>query len=275
MRRFLALFLMVMVACSLIINDAQARRFGGGRSFGVQRSVSSFSRPSMQAAAAPRSGFANKWLGPLAGLAAGGLLASLFMGNGFGGSILTLLIVAFAFLAIVNLIRRKMQASPQSAAHAYGRNPNTMRDTVSQFMFNNNQQASSAQGASFPQGFDADTFLRDAKVSFLRLQTAYDTKNLTDLREFTTPEVYAEIQLQLQERGEDENRTDVKSLETQILDVTTAPDASSDTVVASVRFSGVVSENSDHISTSFNEIWHFRTDSRATSCWLVAGIQQH
>ncbi len=37
---------------------------------------------------------------------------------------------------------------------------------------------------SYPAGFAANDFLRHAKVQFMRLQTAYDTKNLADLRCF-------------------------------------------------------------------------------------------
>ena len=90
MRRFLTLILVFVCAFGLLVNEAQAKRFGGGRSFGMQRPVmSNFSRSTVppQAAMAPRS-TANKWLGPLAGLAMGGLLASLFMGHGIGSGIL-------------------------------------------------------------------------------------------------------------------------------------------------------------------------------------------
>src|SRR5258706_352468 len=72
---------------------------------------------------------------------------------------------------------------------------------------------------NWPVGFDATQFLRDAKLQFIRLQAAYDQKNLNDIREFTTPEVFAEIRLQFDERGIAENKTDVVSLEADLLDV--------------------------------------------------------
>jgi predicted lipid-binding transport protein (Tim44 family) len=52
-----------------------------------------------------------------------------------------------------------------------------------------------------PAGFDTEAFLRHAKASFIRMQAAWDRSDVNDLREFTTPEVFAELQLQIQERG--------------------------------------------------------------------------
>lgn len=269
MRRFLSLFVILLVTFGLIINDAEARRFGGGRSFGVQRSISSFSRS--QPASFARAGTqTNKWLAPLTGLALGGLLASLFMGHGFGTGVLTWLVLAFAFFALLNLFRRKTQ-TVSHASHYYARN-DKVQDFTSPFSAATHFSSASQQ-ATYPMGFDKDSFLRDAKVSFLRLQTAYDRKNLNDLREFTTPEVFAEIQLQLHERGDEENQTDVVSLDTELLDASAETQAALDTLVASVRFSGLIRENSDKVSTAFNEVWHFRK-SLASSHWLVAGIQQ-
>ncbi len=87
MKKFLALFLVTVFSFGLVIGEASAKRFGGSKSFGKQReSVSQQAAPKAPAAApaaAPAGG--NKWLGPLAGLAAGGLLASLFMGGAFDG----------------------------------------------------------------------------------------------------------------------------------------------------------------------------------------------
>ena len=43
--------------------------------------------------------------------------------------------------------------------------------------------------------------MRSAKTSFIRLQAANDRKDLSDVREYTTPEMFAEISMQFQERG--------------------------------------------------------------------------
>ena len=101
MKNLFSLFIAALAATTLFVAEAEAKRFGGGGSFGKQ--YNSFSRqpsagtprqstagstqsPASAAAAnAGRTSGASRWLGPLAGLAAGGLLASLFFCDGFGG----------------------------------------------------------------------------------------------------------------------------------------------------------------------------------------------
>ena len=58
--------------------------------------------------------------------------------------------------------------------------------------------ASTASQCNIPAGFPVETFLRSAKTSFIRLQAANDRKDLNDIREYTTPEMFAEISMQLQ-----------------------------------------------------------------------------
>ena len=49
-------------------------------------------------------------------------------------------------------------------------------------------------------GFEVEPFVRVAKTSFIRLQAANDAGDLDDIRDFTTPEMYAEIAMQIGER---------------------------------------------------------------------------
>jgi predicted lipid-binding transport protein (Tim44 family) len=270
MRRFLSLFIIFLCTLGLIINTAEAGRFGGGRSFGVHRSISSFSRSPTQRTSRP-SIQTNKWLGALTGFALGSLIASLFMGHGLG--MLMWLMLGVALLVVFNLFRKKISIASQAANYAAYSSSNFVPDFPSSSRHNEYQKTNYS---IYPMDFDTDAFIRDAKVCFLRLQTAYDRKNLNDLGDFTTPQVFAEIQIQLQERGEAENQTEVVSLSAELLDVANEQQPairSSPLQITSVRFSGLIRENSDKLSTSFNEIWHFQkgvSDSR----WLVAGIQQ-
>lgn len=272
MSKFLAVLLLVVMVLGSVFATAEAARFGGGRSFGVSRSVNSFSRTSqaarpMQAATSP-----NRWLAPLAGLAIGGLLASLFMGHGLGTGLLTWLVVLGAGFMIWNLFRNKLkpgfqqpsqyQQYQQSQSYRQG----NVYDAQSHFTRTNDQ----ASNASYPAGFYAETFLRDAKVQFIRLQAAFDAKDLKDLREFTAPEVFAEIQIQLQERGQQENKTEVVSLEAELLDVTTEMGSS----IASVKFSGMIKEEVNTPAAPFTEAWHFRKEN-AEDKWIVTGVQQN
>lgn len=265
MRKLFSLLFALFLIAGLIFHDAEARRFGGGRSFGMQRSASSFSRvqpaiPQIPKQASP----ASRWLGPLAGLAAGGLLSYLLMGHGLGTGMLSWLALAAIGLLIWNFIRNRMQPAAQLSQYDQYR-ANTMRDTYSPFT----SHAAANQANHLPVGFDPVVFLRDAKVQFMRLQAAYDSKNLNDLRQFTVPEVFAEIQMQLQERGNEVNQTEVVTLNAELLDVENEFQAT----IASVHFSGLIRENPSNPAVPFNETWHFKKEG-AQSNWLVAGVQQ-
>jgi len=267
MRKLLTLVFFSLALLGFLMHTAEAARFGGGRSFGAQRSFSSFSRaaqplPRYQAGARPRS----SWAAPLAGLAMGGLLGYLMMGHGFGSGIFSWLLLLGLGFMLWNFIRSKLQPASQSAS-AY----QTPRGRVfdAQPYFNQAAQQTSANSApTYPAGFDSETFLRDAKLQFIRLQAAYDKQDLHDLREFTAPEVFAEIHLQLQERGTKENHTEVVSLNADLLDVSTERQM----VLATVKFSGVIREDRAAASSFFEEAWHFRQDDR--NKWIVAGVQQ-
>ena len=256
MRTFIFYLLMITLAFGLVVNEASAKRFGGGRSFGVQRSHSSlFSSSAKQTKSLGQSVNTRKWGGVLGGLLVGGLLASLFMGHGLGAGLLSWLVVGALAMFLMNLFRHKMQPHLQSA--------NAFSRPMESFAANQcNDQI------NYPSGFNSDVFLRDAKVMFIRLQAAYDQKNRQDLRAFTAPEVFAEIEMQLSERGNEPNSTEVIHLNAELLDVS----KQADSTMASVRFTGSIKENSDPVM-QLDEVWHFR-QFIGSHHWVVGGIQQ-
>ncbi|MBA2656407.1 MAG: Tim44 domain-containing protein [Tatlockia sp.] len=266
MRNFLSIFLIVLFSFGMVVNEASAKRFGGGRSFGVQRSKSSlFSSPAASSSKAwtQRSAKTRNWGGMLGGLLIGGLLASLFMGHGLGTGLLSWLILGSVVFFLVNFFRRKMQPGLQTAQ------PNQFRQaSINNFAEKFYSRGGVNSNQAYPENFVPESFLRDAKVKYIRLQAAYDQKNLSDLQEFTTPEVYAEIKMQLDERGTELNKTEVLSLEAQLLDVS----RQTDSVIASVRFTGTIKENNQP-QAQLDEIWHFR-QFHNNGPWVVGGLQQ-
>ncbi|BCA94238.1 transporter [Legionella antarctica] len=267
MRNLFSCLLIALLSFGLVINEASAKRFGGGRSFGVQRSQSSlFSSPKAQKTASPgQRSTGNKWGGMLGGLLVGGLLASLFMGHGLGTGIITWLILGAVLFFVVSFIRRRMQPGMQTASSSAFRQ-NSFNNFTQPFA--NSSSNNYGNSSEYPAGFTPDNFLRDAKVSFIRLQAAYDQKNLHDLTAFTAPEVFGEIKMQLDERGDAPNKTEVIDLNAELLDVS----KQFDSTIASVRFTGTIKEN-DEPSTQLDEIWHFRQFGN-TKEWVVGGIQQ-
>lgn len=266
MRKLFIHLLIILGTFGLFIHPAEAKRFGGGKSFGYQRSFANPQHASRNVTPPNNASNAgrNKWLAPLAGLAAGGLLASLFMGHGLGSGILSWLMVLAGAFFIWRLISRfKSNPRPFQMQREFQTEPAINQPTSQLYDTSYIPKAS-------PSNFDENAFLRSAKTIFIRLQNAYDHRNLSDIREFTGPEVYAEIQMQLQERGENSNQTDVLQIDATLLDL----QIESDKMVASVAFTGLIREDQSANPLSINEVWHFE-QLKSQDNWRVSGIQQH
>ena len=334
MKRFWIALVAVFMVSSIGLTDAQAKRVGGGGSVGKQAPSGTMQRnttPSTPAgqngapatpaspAAAPSAAPArpatppqaaqpqrNRWLGPIAGLAAGLGLAALASHLGFGaelasmvGSMLMIGLMVMAGLALFAWFRSRragasgmrMRAEP---AYAGGYSPSNLGreatvspiPTQSQSSFESLQPAQSGTavaqqpGASgsapdyavsrIPVGFDSEGFIRSAKVCFVRMQASYDAANTADLREFTSPEMFAELKLEIEERKGASNQTDVVTLEAELLGVDTGPIEE----MVSVRFTGMIREEAGAAAQPFDEVWNFTRPIGAQGGWVLAGIQQ-
>lgn len=130
--------------------------------------------------------------------------------------------------------------------------------------------AAAQQPWGVPADFDTQAFLRNAKVYFIRLQAAWDAGNLNDIREFTTPEMFAEIKMDLADRGAAPNKTDVVSVEAEMLGIETQATE----YLASVRFSGMIREEANAPAQPFAEVWNLSKPTQGSGGWVLAGIQQ-
>jgi predicted lipid-binding transport protein (Tim44 family) len=257
----------------LVVTDADARRLGGGRSLGAQRSVtappaSAPAKPAQQAAPqqAPQPApvaQGSRWGalgGILGGLAIGGLLGYLFGGNGMLGLLLLGLLAAGVVLGVRALARRGAP-EPARPMQLAGMGDETATPP---------QHASSGAVASaplrVPAGFDMTGFLRTAKMQFIRLQSANDAGRLDEIREFTTPELFEELRA---ERKEAAGHTDVVNLNADLLELATERGNH----WASVRFSGTLREERAE-PVGFEEVWNLVKPADGSSGWLLAGIQQ-
>ena len=268
------MFLVALLSLSLVAVDADAaRRLGGGSSFGRQRQITPTPKaPAPSAApAAPTqqpSGM-SKWLGPLAGLALGAGLASLFMNNGLAGAlggILMIMLIAAAAMFAWRMLRRKPQSGPMQYAGAQAQGSSV--PNISN-MFGGGTPAPAAIVNRFPPGFDAEQFARHAKLNFTQLQAANDRRDLSTMRDFMTPALYAEIAAQI-EKDPAPQKTEVVTLDAEVLEVVTEGEA----YIASVRFSGAIREAADALPESFSEVWHLEKPINGNTGWLIGGIQQ-
>ena len=296
---------------TLVAHDAEAKRFGGGVSKGTQSSnvtqkqapaaPTQAAKPAAPAAApAPAPAPArNRWLGPLAGLAAGLGIAALLSHFGMGGAMAEMLgsflMIAGVALAAMFLWRmwraRQDQAAGLTPALAGAGNQAAFGGANGGL--NGGAQApaaftpiggAAAAGAmagadaapvtngtwTIPAGFDTDDFLHIAKMYFVRMQAAWDARDEGDIRTFTTPEMFAEIKLDLVARGDAHNQTDVVSLDAEMLGV----EEVGDKTMASVRLSGMIRETVGGPTEPFREVWNLVKPASARASWVLAGIQQ-
>ena len=281
MRTFLISLFAVFLSFSFAAPDAEARRMGGSKSVGMQRTApakqeaapasapqSTASKPATTspAAAAPKK---NSWMGPLAGLAAGLGLAALFSHLGMGEEMASLLMIALFAMAAFMLVRFLMRRNAPAPAMQYAGMPPAATHAPEPLPFERAAPAPAAPVGAFPPGFDAAGFAREAKLNFIRLQAAFDAGNLDDLRAFTTPEVFAELRMQITERNGAAQTTDVESIDADVLE---AVDEGNQHVV-SVRFTGMIRED-DQPAAPFSEIWHLTRPISGAGGWVIAGIQQ-
>jgi predicted lipid-binding transport protein (Tim44 family) len=131
--------------------------------------------------------------------------------------------------------------------------------------------APASSGPNLPADFDQASFERAAKMIFIRMQAANDSADLNDLRQFTTPELFAHLRLDLQERGGKAQTTDVVRVDAQVLDWVQERDQQ----VVSVRYSGLVREERDAPAADFDEVWHLVRPADGSRDWAIAGIQQY
>lgn len=130
--------------------------------------------------------------------------------------------------------------------------------------------ALSSQALHLPAGFDQAAFERLAKMIFIRLQAANDAGNLDDLRQFTTPEMFAAIRLELQDRQGAAQTTDVERVDAQVVDFATEGAQQ----IVTVRFHGMIKEAPGAASEAFDELWHLVRPVDESHAWAIAGIQQ-
>jgi predicted lipid-binding transport protein (Tim44 family) len=277
MKGLLAAILALLLGAGLLADEAQAKgRLGGGRNIGAQRQAvtpqKQATAPQQNAQQAPAQ---NRWLGPLAGLAAGLGLGWLFGQGGLSAVLGVLLLALGAGFILMLLLRALAHSHTERQPMQYaGAGDHTLASPPSAqglFAAEGPQPIGRNQVApNIPAGFDVPEFLGQAKQNFVALQEANDRGDLDALREVTTEEMFGELKGEVLARGGERQQTDVVSLNAALLEVATE----GATHWASVRFFGTIREDVREIPASFEEVWHLQKPVDGSSGWLLAGIQQ-
>lgn len=273
MRNLFIMLLVGLLGFTTAIDHAEAKRFGGAKSFGsysrsAQPPASSTTRSS--AATPPRQPSAglSRFAGPFAGLLAGGLLASLFFGGAFDGIRMfdILLIAVVLWIALRFFAARRRHAHAGHASDPHSREASRAQPTP--FMGGGSSSQSSSGIGSEPAWFDRERFLAGAKEHFMTLQRAWDNNDLSRIQEYVTPELYNVLKAERMEQPAN-NRTEVVRLFVELGNVQEFDNEAE----ASVIFHGILEENGEE--TEFNETWHLKRNMRDGAPWYVQGIEQN
>lgn len=292
--------------------DAEARRMGGGKSFGRQSSNVTQQRQAVQppaanttrsattpstanaarggaAAAAPKSGF-SRFLGPIAGIAAGLGIAALLSSLGLAGPLLealsSMVLIGLVIFAVIFLVRR-LRGGAKPAAQAAGNARPMYRESTPQMPAspapaqaqNTSFNAAPAATASaepvqqvdpswfIPDDFDIMSFLSNAKQQFRQIQELWDQGNPAALRDVLTDDLLKELTPEILAREGAQN-TQIVLLNAELLGIEKVAGGH----LASVRYSGMLREEANAEAFSFEEVWNlYKADDAG---WLLAGIQQ-
>lgn len=310
--RFSRFFAMAVLAISTLVMltasfDAEARRFGGGLSFGRQssnilkqrravpppkaatpaassRATPSANRASGQSAAAPRSGL-SRFMAPFAGILAGLGIAALLSHLGLSGAFFELLfLVAFIALAVmaIRFVLRRLgnpgalaaQASQRSAlgAQTSGRQPvmSPSAATASP-MARMAESPKQVVQPHDPSWFIPADFDLDAFLENAKNQ-------FRAIQAYWDKASWQELsqyltpdllaELQSSQMVQPNQNTEILLLNAELLGIETLKQG----YLASVRYSGLIRETPQAEAVHFNEVWNLhKTDQTG---WMVAGIQQ-
>lgn len=292
--------LSVLLVCAFLLGFAleglaEARRAGGGRSFGSrpsyqrsydkpvapQRDAGQSSQARPQTAQNPASrGLFGGMGGMLGGFLMGGLLGSLLFGGmgGFHGpGLLDILLIGGGLFLLFRFLRARRAATQAAGTMAFegaGADPYVDRggeSTRPAWGTAYGQDLSREEPSTIPPGFDVAEFLAGAKAAYNRIQESWDKRDLEDVRQFTSPEVWEEMRRQAQE-DPTPGKTEIVLVKADILEV---KKEGSETVV-SVLFDVLMRESAEQKKPQqVKELWHFsRKENVPGSFWVLEGVQQ-
>ena len=279
MQRVLSIFMALCIGLTLSI-DAHAKRFGGGKSLGSapshqtrqaapqQRNDAATQQAGRQQPAAASG--ASRWLGPLAGIAAGGLLASMFMGDGFEGiqfmDILIFGLIAFVIFRL--LAARRRQQQPAMAGHAPMQREMPQQPSI---FGGSAAPVAAAPVINAPAWFNEERFVGAAREHFMSLQQHWDANEMDKIAEFVTPQMLQWLKQERAEIGDAYQSTYIDNLVVQLDGV----DDQADKTIATLTFSGVSKTSRFDQGEAFSESWRMERAQGENQPWLVAGIRQN
>lgn len=292
MKRFFSIFglLFVMVFSA---PDADARKFGGGKSFG--KSFKTAPAPKSQPAntdtigkqnapaAAGKSSSKSMLGGLFGGLLVGGLIASIFGGSFDGFQIMDFLLIAVIAFVLFKIfkgliaaknstINQKKQGAFAGGVDnnkAYYRQPSSQEAASASSPMANVENTPQDVPFTFTDDFDQSAFVKGACDHYRILQQAWNTNQFETMLEYLTPELYNELANERRQLT-GEQHTEVMYVDAQIV----RADTDANRAQLSVQFTGRYRDSHEGVEEDITDIWHLeRNLLQHNSPWLIVGIK--
>ncbi|CAH6810906.1 Tim44 domain-containing protein [Vibrio chagasii] len=305
MKRFFSLVAILMVSVA-VTPIAEAKKFGGGKSFGKsfktapapkqqQQNTNSIRQDQAGKNTAANSSKKGLMGGLLGGLLAGGLLAA-FFGGAFEGiqfmDILIMGLIAFlAFKFLRGMLGAKQGSMNQQNARGQqpafgGMGQNKFEQPTQQPNVHNFEQAqpqSQSQGTAggfgfgaqsdvphnYPPGFDQAAFINGSREHYRTLQGAWNHNELSTIEEYVSPSLFEDLKAERSKLDGDQH-TDVMYVDAEIV----RADHDGSKAQLSLQFSGRYRDSAEGIEEDITDIWHLERDLTTDNApWLIVGIQ--
>lgn len=277
MRWLLPIFT-VFLMIGMTVPDAEARRFGGGKSFGAsplhksqpakRQQAPRQTAPRQQQTPGATSG-ASRWLGPLAGIAAGGLLASMLFGDGFQGlQLFDILIFGLIAFVLFKLFARRNTPAMQRQPHPAGSPVPQQQPTI----WTPQSSATTSEPITLeaPAWFDETTFLKGAEEHFFILQRHWRDGDSEAMADYLNPTLLQQMQAA---RAEDPPSVNgfVEQLEVRLEGI----EQRDGSTIATVGFTGLDRDFPQDAGQPFDESWRLERADGDNQPWIICGIRQN
>lgn len=290
MKRFFTLFTLI-IAVSFMTPHAEAKKFGGGKSFGksfktapVQKKqpqqTDTVGKQSPTAAQSSKKGLMGGLLG---GLLAGGLLAAFFGGAFEGIQFMDMLIFGLIAFVIFKLFQtmRGAKSTPMGHREAYA--GNSSQRSQQQYRQAPEVSAASQQADTaadygstdsdvpfnLPPNFNMNAFLNGSRDHYRVLQGAWNHNELEKVREYVSPALFADLCAE-RAKLDGEQQTEVMYVDAELV----RADYDASLAQLSIKFSGRYKDRAEGVEEDITDIWHLERDLRAPDApWLIVGIQ--
>ncbi len=289
MKRFFTVFALVFVV-ALSTPHAEAKKFGGGKSFGKSfktapvkqkqpQQTDTIRKQNSPAASSSKKGLMGGLLG---GLLAGGLLAA-FFGGAFDGiqfmDILIIGVIAFVLFKLFKAMRAN-KGTPMGHRESYaGNSPQQPQQPQQQY-----RQAAGAQSQpqnsgfestdsdvpfNLPPNFNMNAFLSGSRDHYRIIQGAWNHNELEKIREYVSPALFADLEAE-RAKLSGEQHTEVMYVDAELV----RADYDANTAQLSIKFSGRYKDSVEGVEEDITDVWHLERDLKTPNApWLIVGIQ--